>query len=553
MATSRVPVPPPEEEPFEEEQQPLPASTEPQTAVDRLVMATPWWGISVGFHVVIALAGVLLFGGGRGEANDQDAISVAPPKKPRPLPEMEKPRDLDPNKKVLDTEKSVEDPMFRKVEEATHNESDDDEEHHQMKGDSLDFVSDKPFKGKGISDAIGVGGGGGGRFGGRLGGKKNLVARGGGGGDTENAVTMALRWLSRHQNEDGSWSVAVYTNHCNKIAKYATGGKCTPNPCPEQNAEGFSSGVTGLAILAFLGAGYSHTSKDTYDGICFGDVVRKGIQWMMSHQDQDGCIGSRKDDKYMYNHSICALALSEAYGLTGSNLFKEQAQKGVDFLIAAQNQDNQGNFKGWRYSYKCGDNDSSVTGWCVMVLKSAEISGLTFPRSGYEGTRSWYDEVTEDQYYRVGYTYKGSGKVYVPKMNESFNHHEALTAIAMMARIFMDKNKGDAKLAGGAALLVRDLPKWDGNDIDFYYWYYASLALFQYDGPSGNFWGQWNKAMKDCLVKNQNVAASGCKNGSWEPVDRWSCEGGRVYGVAINALTLEVYYRYANVFGGASK
>ena len=37
--------------------------------------------------------------------------------------------------------------------------------------------------------------------------------------------------------------------------------------------------------------------------------------------------------------------------------------------------------------------------------------------------------------------------------------------------------------------------------------------------------------------------------GSWEPIDRWGGEGGRVYATAINALTLEVYYRYANVFG----
>jgi hypothetical protein len=31
-------------------------------------------------------------------------------------------------------------------------------------------------------------------------------------------------------------------------------------------------------------------------------------------------------------------------------------------------------------------------------------------------------------------------------------------------------------------------------------------------------------------------------------VDRWGFEGSRVYATAINALTLEVYYRYANVF-----
>ncbi len=59
--------------------------------------------------------------------------------------------------------------------------------------------------------------------------------------------------------------------------------------------------------------------------------------------------------------------------------------------------------------------------------------------------------------------------------------------------------------------------------------------------------------MVEALVKPQNVRSSGCKNGSWEPVDRWSCEGGRVYATAINALTLEVYYRYDLVFTGKGR
>jgi len=438
--------------------------------------------------------------------------------------------------KVLDMSRSVEDPAHRK--DADHNETADDEEFQKAKEDSLDFVSDKPSRGKGGYDIIGSGGGGGGRYGSRLGGKRNLVARGGGGMDTEDAVLAALKWLSRHQNADGSWKVRGFTNECNRIAKFQ-GDRCTLNPGDADH----DAGVTALSLLAFLGAGYSHLSKDTYDGVCFGDVVRKGLQWVLVHQDSEGCIGSRNAHKYMYNHILCTLALSEAYGLTGSNLFKEQAQNAINFLIAAQNPG-----KGWRYSHKCGDNDSSVTGWAVMALRSAELSGLPLPKTAYDGARAWFDEVT-DETGRAGYNFKGSGKVSTPNLNEDFEHHETMTAIGMTARIFMDRNRGDARLAGGCDLLLRDKPKWDGTFIDFYYWYFGSFALFQFDGPQGPKWKSWNESVKDCLVRNQNAAASGCRAGSWEPVDRWSGMGGRVYATAINALTLEVYYRYPNVIG----
>ena len=421
---------------------------------------------------------------------------------------------LYPSKKVL-MKKAVEDPVYRKNAEASdHNETSDEEEFAKAKGDSLDFVSDKPYKGRGTYDVISGGGGGGGRYGARLGGKRNLVARGGGGADTEDAVLRALRWLAKNQKPDGSW---------------------------EASRKQFTPGVTGLSLLAFLGAGYSHLSKDTYDGICFGDTVRKGLQWMMSHQDREGCIGFRNAEKYIYSHAICALALSEAYGLTGSNLFKDQAQKAIDFLIAAQNPG-----KGWRYSHRCADNDTSVTAWATMALKSAEISGLAFPRTGYDGIRAWLDEVTEGNG-RVGYTMKGTGKVFIPGSNEKFEHHETLTAIGVMARIFIDKNKADPRLSAGCDLLLRDLPRREGNAVDFYYWYFGSLALFQYDGPSGPKWRTWNANMKKALVETQRVAGDG--KGSWAPVGRWCGKGGRVYATAINALTLEVYYRYANVFG----
>jgi len=302
--------------------------------------------------------------------------------------------------------------------------------------------------------------------------------------------------------------------------------------------------VTGLALLAFLGAGYSHQSRDIIEGVRLGEVVLKGLQWMLGQQDPDGCVGPRSLHKYMYNHCIGALTLSEAYLLSGSNLFKDQAQRAVDFLVSAQNPG-----RGWRYIHRHGENDTSVTGWAAMVLKSAEMAGLSFPASAYEGTRAWLDEVTEESYARVGYTQKNTGKVYC-EHNLAFEPHEALTAIAVLSRCFMDKDARDRRIVHGCALLMRDLPKYEGAAIDYYYWYYASLALFQIDGyRNGELWKRWNDALTAALVKSQNLASAGCKEGSWEPIDRWSCEGGRVYATALNTLTLEVYYRFASVFG----
>ncbi|RPH50027.1 MAG: hypothetical protein EHM91_02425, partial [Planctomycetota bacterium] len=329
--------------------------------------------------------------------------------------------------------------------------------------------------------------------------------------------------------------------------------QCVGAACTSVGEKDYDTGVTALSLLAFLGAGYSQLSKDEIadpvTGRTFkpGDVVKKGLKWLLSHQDPEGCIGER-GMKYMYNHTIAALCLSEAYGMTVSQPLKEPAQKAIDFIIAAQNPG-----KAWRYAAKCGDNDTSVSGWAIMALKSAEMSDLPFNRqAAYQGMTNWLDEATQKSGYSlVGYIGNGPQKVYVPGKNETWDHHESMSAVAVMSKIFMNKKK-DPTL-GSVHALVADLPEWKQNKIDFYYWYYTSLALFQYDGPDGPMWKKWNEPMKNALVPNQKTGKDGCRNGSWDSQeDRWGFEGGRVYAVAINALTLEVYYRYANVFGAGS-
>lgn len=522
---------------------------------------TPWWLVSAGLHAVLILGATLVAMERLQQLDDDQVTVLVSSARGNLIQEVERRRDVFDRRGIPkdDAQAATEEPalFFPEAKESDHNESADQEDYHQMKGDSKEFLSyikgdaggirgRQPGKTPGIYDAlgVGVGGGGGGRYGGRFGGRENLVARGGGSTQTEDAVRAALMWLARHQGPDGGWGAESFQNQC-------VGAKCAG-----VGDRDYDVGMTGLSVLAFLGAGFAPVSKDTWPDpanpgriLRPGEAVKKGLQWLLLHQDPEGCLGER-GQKYMYNHAVAALCLSEAYGMTASQPLKDPAQKAIDFLVASQNPG-----KGWRYSAKCGDNDSSVTGWAVMALKSAEISELNFPRqTAFDGAINWFTEATDTGgYARVGYNARGTGKVIIPGRNEMFDHHESMSAVAVMSRIFMLKRKGDPAL-NAVQLLIGDLPEWKANKVDFYYWYYATLALFQYDGPEGPMWKKWNEPMKNAIVTHQRTGKDGCLNGSWNSdEDRWGSEGGRVYGVALNALSLEVYYRYPNVFNPVGK
>ena len=508
--------------------------------VDQVVEKTPWWVISSFLHLALLMVAGLFFGI-QAMAQEDEVVVVSPSRKKVTLPEMERPKIEQISKKLIEHTEQEEDPIIKDAIDSDHPESIDDDTVHQMEGKSLDFNSKNPFKDKAAGDLIGGGATGGGRFGYPRGGSRELTVKGGGDNRTEKAVLAALRWLARHQNLDGSWKVTGYHEECNQVAKYASGPRCVDTPGDASH----DTGVTGLSLLAFLGAGFSYQSSERYDGINFGDVVKKGLQWLISQQDPDGLVGGRVGERWMYNHLIATLALTEAYGRTGGGvLIQNAAEKALAYTVQAKNPG-----AAWRYTYRPGDNDSSITGWGAMVLKSAAMANLGSPVAGVSSNvLDWFDEVTSRKgYYDVGYTYADSGKTFEPGRNERFQYHPSMAAVASMSRMFLEKNRRSPAVVGGCNLLIRDLPEWEKDKIDYYYWYYGSLALFQFGGAH---WEKWNAAMKEALLPHQNGEDSGCQSGSWDPVGRWSHAGTRVYATAINALTLEVYYRYTNVFTG---
>lgn len=451
---------------------------------------------------------------------------VAPPPPPKE-PDLSTPavRDIMDSEKIDMPVTGERNPVHEKdVEVSDHYETDDGEDGHGASGDpnakgeiNTAFQIDSFVKGKGMPTVRGKGTGTGTneRFGQRgPGGRRNLTMAKGGGPRTEDAVKHALEWLKRHQSSDGHWDIDAYDANCK-------GGHCVGVGTAD-----YDVGVTGLALLAFLAHGETSQTGP------YSDTVRRALSWLKGQQSADGCIGPKTYEKYLYNHSIAAMCLAEAVAM-GEYNYKPAAQNAINYLVQCQNPG-----MGWRYrnynvagtpAEEGGNNDTSVTGWAVMALKSAKVAELEVPLSAFDGAGAWLDEAMDiDAEYKgtFGYTKK---KAFVHKSPYT------TTSVGVLVRLLMGQNKG---VQEGVSTLLDRVPDW--KQANFYYWYYATLALFQ---NGGDAWARWNEPLKKALCDSQET--KGCADGSWDPEqDTWGNQGGRVYTTAVGALCLEVYYRY---------
>jgi len=481
----------------------------------------PWFAISAAAHLLVFFILQAIpwdkIGGKKG--TELQAEVQQAPEEVFEEPEEEEPEEIE--------EEPIEEPVLKDAEVT---ETEDMEDFEQAEGDP-DFLADSPFDSDAFNDVIGLGGGAGGKFGGRFGGRNRGA---GGGSGTEQALKDALEWLKNHQGQDGSWDCDGFSNECGKIGNTTCG-----NP---GNAT-HDVGVTGLALLAFLGDGNT-TSRGIYK-----DVVSRGVKWLREQQDQDtGLIGDDTSHDYIYDHSIATLAICEAYFFGKSPLIKQVAQRAVNYIHKARNP-----YGAWRYDVPpIGDNDTSVTGWMIFALASAKDAGLTVDDEALLGGLSWIDEVTDPNSGRVGYDGPNTLSSRTPA-NQLWPREkgEAMTAVGMLCRIFLKQDEnttvgGEKILAKHADLLKTKLPEWDeaGYGCDMYYWYYGTYAMFQFGGDG---WKKWNAAMKEALLKHQRD--SGDEKGSWDPVGPWGYSGGRVYSTALMTLCIEVYFRYGQVLG----
>jgi hypothetical protein len=332
--------------------------------------------------------------------------------------------------------------------------------------------------------------------------RKVALARGGT-IESEQAVEDALVWLAEHQRPNGSWSLVHSQGRCN-------------GRCGNDGSKGrFDTAATGLSLLAFLGAGYTHR-----DGM-HRETVRKGVYFLLQVMEEtpQGASFMYQSDRGMYNHGIATFALCEAYQLTNDRDLRDAAQKAIDFIVSAQTYRG-----GWRYlPGQPGDLTSS--GWQVMALKSAYAAGLNIPDRTILRIDTFLKSQAAKDGSFFGYTKPGKSPT--------------CTAIGQMLRLFRGTPRSDPAILEAAGYFRRV----GKSNTDVYFNYYVTLFLFHVGNP---FWESWNPQVRDHLVKMQSK--QGHMKGSWYFDNPYGQEGGRLYTTAMAAMTLEVYYRYSPLY-----
>ena len=329
----------------------------------------------------------------------------------------------------------------------------------------------------------------------------------GGSLETERAVQAALAWLAAAQSTDGRWSAA----------RHGAGVERAVKGHHRQGVGARSDhGVTGLALLAFLGAGNTHRDGD------YAAAVRRGIAFLVGRQRVDGSLaGDAEFFAALYCHGMATIAVAEACAMTGDESLRSPLERAVRYTLAMQHPVTGG----WRYA--AGDRgDTSQLGWQLMVLASGRNAGV----GGLEPAESRVVQFLQS----VSSGVAGGLAAYRPNERPSLT----MTAEALYCRMLLGLPPDHPAAVEALDLIARTPP--DRSRPNAYAWYYATLASFHAGGPQ---WDRWNTALQAALLPLQRRDGSAA-DGSWDPDPVWGGHGGRVYATALAAMTLEVYYRH---------
>ncbi len=482
--------------------QPPAEGEEEASLADEAVKQAPAWAISMLVHIVVLLAMALMVS----EPPKTDKPRVITSSGPEVEEEFTEFEDDLPDQSVETSDPTAEVAVTTEVAvtpvEVVANA--DDLEAAPLAVEFTDFGTETAPASDMMSQMGAIGGTAGG-----LGGRSQagrLAKAGGGGGDTEQAVDRALKWIAQHQLPDGGWSFDL---------KLCQGCNCTESGKSRAKDR---CGATAMALLPFLGRGYTHREGP------YKPTIERGISYLARLSvEGKGKVYREAEAGTMYSQGLAGIALSECYAMSQDNRLAAPTQAALNFIMQAQ--DPAGG--GWRYNPR-EPGDTSAVGWQIMALKSGNMAYLQVNPVSVKKAVDFLNSVESQSGARYGYT-----------DNSRFTH--GLTAVGLLCRMYLGWKKDNPALQDGVNYLAKI-----GPTPDLYFDYYATQIMHHMEG---DLWISWNKRMKELLIKHQ--ASNGHEEGSWHAgvnEGHGAEAAGRLYCTSLATMILEVYYRHLPIY-----
>lgn len=320
-------------------------------------------------------------------------------------------------------------------------------------------------------------------------------------GRARGLVEEGLSWLAAHQSPDGGWDADGFATWCH--------GKPISSDDPGDGHAHFDTGATSLALVAFLGAGYTNRGRHP-----FARTVSAGFRRLTEWQTEDGIFDPPRTLDRARSHALATLALSRVYGMTGSPLWKYPARRALAALPAI-----------WRDE----GGDALSTAATVLAVEAARLAIADAEKRGKPLPWTLDDAFIGELHGACRALARGS------------THLDAATGIAGCLVLGDDPND-----ATWNTLVTAAAPA-DPNMCDPRTLYLYLLAAHRLGGPAKATWqAMWKREFKSHVRPGQDGHKC-CLDGSWGVPEGYVLPGGRIEATAAWLMAGEVYYRYDKV------
>lgn len=328
------------------------------------------------------------------------------------------------------------------------------------------------------------------------------IREGGGEDRTELAVIRGLEFLAQQQDQETG----------------AIGNK-------------YKVGMTGLALLAFLGHG------ETPESPKFGDAVVKAALYLMEQaRKNNGKMSSPVDTGHSanYEHAIATHALAEYFAITKKQGVVDLRLEKYVRSSASRIVNNQNPTGGWHYYFSNDPKkfETALSAWNLQALHSVKNSEIDIP--GIDTTLNnsldkFFPSIQDDE---------GSFK-----KRYDTDKGLSLSGSVLLALQTGDRQKSGVYMKGFSLLKLINSNPHPGRN--YHQGYFDTQVFFNHGGKE---WENYNSKFFPKLLDAQNNDGSWLKNMEIKVEEgRYSYipgEDNNIYGTALAVLMLEVFYRY---------